>query len=64
MFVTETIFGQNGQPLGKLREDIFNAVVTFIPADGSKRLAGRKWKSVNACQKAVTKYYTNESPPN
>jgi hypothetical protein len=66
MVIVETIYDQAGRPLGKIREDIFNAVVTLIPADGSQRLANRKWRSSNACRKAVLNLYRalkTESPP-
>jgi hypothetical protein len=38
MMIIETLYGPNGEPLGKIREDILNAEVTFIPAVGSQRL--------------------------
>ena len=62
MIVTETLF-HNGQPLGKISQDLFAGEVRFIPNEGHKRLAGRKWSSVNACQRAVIKTYMKESPP-
>ena len=57
MVLTETLYGANGEPLGKVREDLLNGLVTFEPKDGNKRLAGRKWRTSNACRKAVLKTY-------
>jgi hypothetical protein len=57
VILTETLFDSAGKPLGKIREDRLNAEVTFIPADGNKRLAVRKWRNSNACRKAVLNLY-------
>ena len=61
MVVIETMF-IDGEPVGKVCEDLGRGLVTFIPKDGNKRLARRKWKSVVSCQRAVIKTYTKESP--
>ena len=64
MILSETLFIQ-GKPAGKVCTDTNIGQVTFKPIAGHKRLAARKWKSMYACQKAVTKDYAKESysPP-
>jgi hypothetical protein len=57
VILLETLYDHAGEPLEKIREDILNAEVTFIPADGNKRLASRKWRNLNACRKAVLNHY-------
>ena len=40
MVLTETLYGANGEPLGKVREDLLHGLVTFEPKDGNKHLPG------------------------
>lgn len=61
MVLVETLF-HRGQAMGKIQQDISAGEVRFIPKDGSKRLAGMKWRSVKACQRAVIKTYKQEGP--
>ena len=61
MVLVETLF-HRGEPIGKISQDLFAGEVRFIPNEGHKRLAQRKWSSVNACQRAVLKHYTKEDP--
>jgi hypothetical protein len=61
MLLSETLF-YRGQALGKIQQDLFAGEVRFIPERGHKRLAGRKWRSVKACQRAVIKTYKQEGP--
>jgi hypothetical protein len=56
MELAETLF-YRGQALGKICQDVSAGTVTFKPKNGHTRLAGRTWKSVTACQKAVIKTY-------
>ena len=62
MILSETLFIQ-GMPAGNVCTDTNSGQVTFKPKVGYERLTARKWKSVSACQKAVTKYYAKESSP-
>jgi hypothetical protein len=59
MLLSETLF-YRGQALGKIQQDVLAGEVRFIPKHGPSRLAGRSWKSVNACKKAVIKTYQGE----
>ncbi len=61
MVLTETIF-VNGQPVGQIRENVLKGVVTFQPKHGHASLAGRTWRSVDSCQRAVLTFYKSESP--
>jgi hypothetical protein len=61
MILIESFF-INGEPVGKICEDIHKGVVTFEPKTGNKHLACRKWKSVVCCQRAILKFYRSESP--
>jgi len=61
VLITETLYGANGEPLGKVHEDLLNGLVTFEPKDGNPRLAGRKWRNSNACRKAVLNLYRGQT---
>jgi len=61
MELVETLF-YRGQALGKIHQDLFAGEVRFKPKAGHKHLAGRTWKSIDACQRAVFKHYITESP--
>ena len=61
MELVETFF-HRGRALGKICQDQHAGKVTFKPKTGHKRLAGRTWKSIDSCQRAVLKHYIAESP--
>ena len=61
MILTESLF-IDGEPVGKICQDQHAGKVTFKPKAGHKHLAGRKWKSIDSCQRAVLKHYMAESP--
>lgn len=60
MLLSETLF-YRGQALGKIQQDLFAGEVSFIPKDGSKRLAGQKWRNSQACRKAVLAHYRGKA---
>jgi hypothetical protein len=61
MLLSETLFFR-GQALGKISQDQHAGGVTFKPKHGHTRLAGRTWKSIDSCQRAVLKQYIAEGP--
>ena len=56
MILSETLF-HRGQAVGQMLQNTNSGHVTFQPVKGHKRLAKRKWRSVNTCQCAVLKAY-------
>jgi hypothetical protein len=56
VILKESIFF-DGRPVGTLSEDILKGRVTFVPADGNKRLAARVWRDVNTAKRDVHIYY-------
>lgn len=53
MLIEQTLFGPDGRPLGKAFTDSQTGRTTFQPREPSPRLAGRTWRSVAACRRAV-----------
>jgi len=61
VIVIESFF-IDGEPVGKVCQGLLKAQVTFKPKHGHTRLAGRTWKSIDSCQRAVLKHYIAEGP--
>ncbi len=53
MRVQQTIFNDDGAPLGTATIDDITGAVTFIPRDGSAELTRGKWRSLEALKLAV-----------
>ena len=60
MILAESFF-IHGKPVGTIREDVYKGIVTFEPKHGLSSLAGRRWRSVAACEKAVINSYQRKS---
>ena len=52
MILTETIF-HRGQAVGLMLKNTNTGRVTFQPVESHSRLARGKWKSAEACERAV-----------
>lgn len=53
MRVQQTIFNDDGAPLGTATIDGITGLVTFQPRDGSTELTRRTWRSMEALKLAV-----------
>ena len=53
MNTEQTLFDNDGKPLGKAITDNQTGRTTFQPRNGNNALARRTWRSLEACLQAV-----------